>query len=166
MSAISYTRLYDRFIERQSNFKRTKLHRTNHSSNFLRSSFKNRDNVRDPIQSPRERQPQDRPIHFPINSTSVSRPVKRNNLSFSSIAINKRLTIPVHSVSQIRFKFSSQLQLLPQIRYLITLRVESSIIIIGSNIFDNIIRRVINVCVFEILYINGSRAITRPRMKP
>ena len=44
-----------------------------------------------------------------------------------------------------RFKFRSQFKLLPQIRFLITLRIESSIISIDSNITDNIIRNVINV---------------------
>ena len=36
-----------------------------------------------------------RPIHFNINSTSVIRPVKQNQLSFSSIEINKPLPAPV-----------------------------------------------------------------------
>ena len=39
-----------------------------------------------------------RPIHFHINGVSVIRPVKRNQLSFSSIEINKPLAAPVYSV--------------------------------------------------------------------
>ena len=38
-------------------------------------------------------------IYFDINSTSVIRQVKQNQLSFSSIEINKLLSAPVHSVS-------------------------------------------------------------------
>ena len=71
---------------------------------------------------------------------SVIRPVKQNELSFPSIEINNSLLIPVHSVSYIRFKFRSQFKLLPQFRCLITLRIESSIISIDSNIADYIIK--------------------------
>ena len=42
-----------------------------------------------------------------------------------------------------RFKFRSQFKLWPQIRCLITLRIESSIISIDSNITDNIIRSLV-----------------------
>ena len=42
------TRLYGRFIEIKSNFRRKKFHRTNQGSNFLGSSFSNGNNVRDP----------------------------------------------------------------------------------------------------------------------
>ena len=38
------------FIEIQSNLRKNKIHRTNHSSNFLRGSFMNRDNVQAPTQ--------------------------------------------------------------------------------------------------------------------
>ena len=76
---------------------------------------------------------------------SVIRPVKQNQLSFPSIEINKALLAPVHNVSQIRFKFRNQFKLLPHIRCLITLRIESSITSTDSNITDNIIRKVINV---------------------
>ena len=87
MTAVFHIWPYGTFIEIQSNLRRKKLHRTNHSSNFLGGSFSNRDNVRAPIQFRRESQPQhlkrcfilkNRPIHFHINSTSVFRPVKRN----------------------------------------------------------------------------------------
>ena len=69
-----------------------------------------------------------------INRTSVIKPFKLNKLSFPSIEIKKPLLVPVHSVSQMRFKFRSQFNLLPHIRCLITLRIESSIISIVSNI--------------------------------
>ena len=85
-----------------------------------------------------------RPIHFYINRTSVIRLTKQCQLSFPSIEINKPLLVLVHSVSQIRFRFRSQLKLLQQTRCLITLRIESSIISIDSNITDNI-TKVINV---------------------
>ena len=55
------------------------------------------------------------------------------------------LPAPVDRVLYIRFKFRNQLQLLPQIRCLITLKLKSSIINIDSNITDKIIRKVINV---------------------
>ena len=84
-------------------------------------------------------------IHFHINRTSVIRPVKQNQLSFSSIEINKALFATVHSVLQIRFKFRNQFKLLLHIRCMITLRIESSIISIYSNITDNISRKIINV---------------------
>ena len=126
----------------------------NYSSNFLGGTFSNRDNLRTPIQFRREGQPQhlkrlfflkNRPIHFHINRTIAIRPVKQNQLSFPSIEINKPLLTSVHSVWYIRFKFRSQFKLLPQIRCTITLRIESSIISIDSNITDNIIRKIINV---------------------
>ena len=92
----------------QSNLRRKKLHRTNQGSNFLGGSFSNRDNVRAPIQFRRETEPQhpqrlfflnNRPIHFHINSTSVIRLGKRNQLSFFSNKINMPLPAPVRSVS-------------------------------------------------------------------
>ena len=104
----------------------------NQSSNFLRGSFSNRDNAIASIHFRRESQPWHRPIHSHINSTSVIRLVKRNQLSFSSTEINKTLPVPVHSVLQIRFKFRSQFQLLPQIRCLITFRVEGSSICLSD----------------------------------
>ena len=61
------------FLEIQSNLRRKKLHGTNQGSNFLESSFRNRVNVRAPVQFWRERQPQhfkkwfflkNRPTHF------------------------------------------------------------------------------------------------------
>ena len=41
-------------MEITSNYRRKKLHKTNQSSNFLRGSFSNRDNVREPIPFRRE----------------------------------------------------------------------------------------------------------------
>ena len=66
----------------QSNLRSKKLHRTNPGSNFLGGTFSNRYNVRAPIQFRREIQPQhlerqffpeNRPIHFHINTTHVIR---------------------------------------------------------------------------------------------
>ena len=77
------------------------------------------DNISKMFQFRRESQPQhlkrwfflkNRPINFHTNSTSVTRLVKRNQLSFSSIEINKPLPDPVCIVSQIRFKIRSQFQ--------------------------------------------------------
>ena len=105
MTAVFHTWPYGRLIEIQSNLRRKKLHRSNQGSNFLRGSFSNRDNVRAPIQFRRESQPQhlkrccilkNRPIHFHINSTSVFRPVKRNQLSFSRIKNNSLLLSVSH----------------------------------------------------------------------
>ena len=86
-----------------------------------------------------------RPIHFHINRTSVIRPIKQNQLSFTGNKISKSLLTPVYSVSKIRFKFRRQFKLLPQIRCLITLKIKSSIIRIDNNITDTISRKVINV---------------------
>ena len=54
--------------------------------------------------------------------------VKRKKSSFLNTEISKPLPVSVHSVLQVRFKFRSQLLLLPQIRWLITFWVVSSII--------------------------------------
>ena len=103
-----YRRPYDRFIETKNNLTRKNLHRTNQGSNFLEGSFNNRNNVRATIQFRTEGQPQhlrrkfflkNTPIYFQINRTSVIRPVKRNQLSFPSIEINKPLLTPVHIVA-------------------------------------------------------------------
>ena len=126
----------------------------NQGCNFLGGTFSNGDNVRAPIQFRRESQPQhlkrwffpkSRPIHFHINSTSVIRPVKKSQLGFSGNEINKPLLAPVHIVLQLRFKLRSQFQLLPQIRCLIALSLESSIISINSKITGNINRMVNSV---------------------
>ena len=154
MATVFHAWLYGGSIEIQSNLRWRNLHRMNQGSNFLGQGFSNRTDGRAPIQFRRERQPQhlkrhillkNRSIHFHINSTSVIRPVTKNQLSFSRIENNKPLPVPVHSVSLIRFKFRSQFQLLPLIRCLTTIRVESNLISIDSNITDTIIRKVINV---------------------
>ena len=78
------------FKEIQSNLRRKKLHRTNSGSNFLGDSSQNSNNVRAPIQFRRESQPRhpkrwfflkNRPLHFHINRTSVTRLVKWNQFS-------------------------------------------------------------------------------------
>ena len=98
---------YGTFIEMLSNFRRKKL-KNDQSSKILGGSFSNKDNMKSAIQFRRESQPQhlkkrfflkNRPIHFQIKSTSVTGPVKRNQLSFSCIKINKPLPTPIHSVS-------------------------------------------------------------------
>ena len=103
---------YGRIIEKKSNLRRKKLHRTNQGSNFLGGSLSNRDNVKASIQFRRESEPQhlkrlfflrNGPIHFHINSTNVIRPFKQNQLNFFSIEINKPFPVLIHSVSQIRF---------------------------------------------------------------
>ena len=104
MAKVLYPWVYGRFIDIQNNLRRKKLHRRNQGSNFIAGSFSNRDNKRAPIQFRRKSQPQhlkrwfflkNRPIHFHINRTTVIRPVKRNQLSFPSIEINKPLLTPV-----------------------------------------------------------------------
>ena len=107
MTTVFHAWLYGRFIEIQSNLRKKKLHRTNQGSNFLGGSLSNRMNVRAPIQFRRESQHQhlkrqfflkNRPIPFHINSTSVIRLIKQNQLRFSCIGINKLLPVPVHSL--------------------------------------------------------------------
>ena len=91
MTTVFYPWPYGRFIEIQNNLRRKKLHKTNQDSNVFGGCFSNRDHVRVPIQFRRESQPQhlkrwffleSRPINFPINSTSVTRLVTQNQLSF------------------------------------------------------------------------------------
>ena len=88
-TTIFHAWLYGRFKEIKSNLRRNKLHRTSQSSNFLGGTFSDRDSVWAPIQFGSENQPQhlkrwfflkNRHIHFHINSTSVIRPVKQNQL--------------------------------------------------------------------------------------
>ena len=70
---------YGRFIAIQRILRMQKLCRTNQGSNFLGSSFSNRNNLRVPIQLRIESQPmhvkrlflfKNRPIHFHLNRTS------------------------------------------------------------------------------------------------
>ena len=55
---VFYARPYSRLIEIKNNFGRNEVHRTNQASDFLRGSFRNRGNVRAPVQFRRERQSQ------------------------------------------------------------------------------------------------------------
>ena len=127
----------------------------NQCSNFLGVSFSNRDNARTPI---RFRKKKDNPRILKNDFSSKADPSiststgpmlldwsNKTSWVFPTILINKPLPAPVHRVSQVRFKISGQLYLLPQIRCLITLWEKSSMINIDSNITDNIIRKVINV---------------------
>ena len=107
MTPVFQAQLYHRFTEIQSNLERKKLHRTNEGSKFLGGKFSNRDNVKIPNQFRQKSQPQhlkrwffhkNKPIHFHTNSTSVIRPNKWHQLSFSSIGINKPHSAPVHRV--------------------------------------------------------------------
>ena len=105
MTKIFNARLYDRFVEIQiqvqSSFKRKKLHRTNQGSNYLRGSFSNRD-VAAPNLEDKDNPSllkklfflKNRPIHYHLISAGVIRPVKRNNLSFSSVENDKSLPLP------------------------------------------------------------------------
>ena len=135
MAAVFHAWQYGRFIEIQSNLRRKKLHKMNQDSNFPGGSFSNRENVRASIQFRRESQPEhlkrwiflkNRPIHFCINSASVVIPVKRNQLSFSSIEINKPLSAPVQCVVD-QIQVQKPILVVTQIKCLITFRVESSI---------------------------------------
>ena len=87
----------------------------NQGFNFFGGSFSNRDNVRESLEEKvnpsilkNDFSSGTDPIHFHIDSTSVIRPVKQNQLRFSGIEIYKPLPALVHSVSKIRFKFRSQ----------------------------------------------------------
>ena len=65
MTTALHAWLYSRFIQIQSKLRKKKIHRPNQSSNFLGSSFSNRDNVRAPIQFRKESQPSILNIIFP-----------------------------------------------------------------------------------------------------
>ena len=69
----------------------------------------------------------------------------QSNLEEKVTTNHKPHLAPVQSVLQIRFRFRSHFQLLPQIRCLIAFRVQSSMISTNSNISDNIIMKVINL---------------------
>ena len=110
-------RSYGRFMKMKSNLRGEKIHRTNQQSRVLRGNFSDRDNVTAQIQFRGERQSsilkdiflkKDSSIFTSI-AQELLRPVKRNKLSFSSIEIIKAFPAPVHSASQVRLKFRSQL---------------------------------------------------------
>ena len=56
MKTVFHVKPFGRLIEVKSNLTRKKLHKMNQGSSFIVGSFTNRDNVRAPIQSRRERQ--------------------------------------------------------------------------------------------------------------
>ena len=97
MTTVFHARVSGRFIEIQRNLRRKKFIERIKATIFLEAVLAI-GNVRASIQFRTESEPQqlkrrfslkNRPINFHINSTSVVRPVKRNQLSFSSIEINK-----------------------------------------------------------------------------
>ena len=57
MATVFHARPYGRLVEIKINLRRKKLPRTNQNYNFRRGRFSNRDNIRFPIQSRRERSP-------------------------------------------------------------------------------------------------------------
>ena len=80
---------HHRFIGIYNNLRRKKINRTDQGSNFLGGSFSNRKNLKAPIQFRTGSEPKylkrlfflkNRPIYFHINSTTVIRPDKRNQL--------------------------------------------------------------------------------------
>ena len=138
MTAVFLARRNDKFIEIKTNLSRKTLYRTKQKSICLGFSFSNRDNVRDPNQFRRERQShslkrwfffKNRLIHFHTNSTRVIRTSNWNKSSWIHKALST--SFPQCLVDQIQVQ---KLLLLPQIRCLITIRLESSVIDIDSNI--------------------------------
>ena len=114
MTTVFHLQTYGSFTKIQSYLRRKKLHETNQGSNFLGSIFSNRDNVRTSIQFRRKSTPcifeddfssMTGPIHFHINSTNVIRPVKQNQLIFSSRQVTSCLT-PQYLVDQIQVQKS------------------------------------------------------------
>ena len=106
MTTVFHVWSYGGFIVTQSTFRRKKFHRSNQGFNFRGGVLNSRHNVRASIQFRRESQPQhlkvyfflkNRPTHFHINSTSVIRPIKLDQLRFS-VKINKSL--PSWSITQ------------------------------------------------------------------
>ena len=145
MTTVFHARPYGRFIEIQNIVRRKKVHRTSQDSNFLGDSFSNRDNIRVPNQFRRERQPQLHKRLFFLKNRPINFHIKQKSLVFPVLQSASHFLPPVHSVSQIRFKFSNHLQLLLQIRCLIALKAESSIVRANSNITDTIIRKAISI---------------------
>ena len=146
MKTVFHTWSSARFTDLLSNLRRKNLYRTSQGSNFCGDSFSNRDNARANLEEKVNRSilkddfRQERTHPFLHQQNQCN----QTGQSFSSIEINKSLPASVHSVSQIKFKFRSQFWFLPQIRCLITLRLQSSFSI-DSKVTDNIIRKVINV---------------------
>ena len=97
MATVFDPKLYGRFTELQNYLRRKNL-LAQQGSNFVGGSFSNRGNVRALFQFRKEKDYhsilkffflENRPIHFQINSASLIRLVKQNQLSFSSIEIKK-----------------------------------------------------------------------------
>ena len=154
-TAIFVARTNDKFIEIKTNLSRKTLYRTKQKSICLGFNFSNRDIVRDPNQFRRERQSQslkrwfffkNRLIHFHTNSTRVIRTSYWNKSSWIHMALSA--WFPQCLVDQIQVQ---KLLLLPQIRCLITIRLESSVIDIDSNITDNTLY-VISLYISEWIY--------------
>ena len=97
----------------------------NQGSSFLGGSFSNINNVQQPQSNLEEN----------VNPSILKyySSTRTEQLCLFSTEINKWFPAPFHTVSQLRFKLKSQFQLLPQIRCLITSRVESRIISIDDN---------------------------------
>ena len=96
MTAIFHTSLYEKFIKIKSNFSRKNLHRMNRDSNFLGANFSNGNNVKPQSNLEAKDSPsisKDDPSIF-TSSTKVTRLIKQNKLSFSSIEINTPLPAP------------------------------------------------------------------------
>ena len=117
MTIVFHAWLYGIFIDVQSNLRRKKLYRTNQGCNFLGSSFRNRDNVRGPIQFRREIQPQhlkrcfflkNRPIHFLTNNTSVVDWSNETSGVFPALKSTSHFLSQSTESCQIRFRFRSQ----------------------------------------------------------
>ena len=98
MTTVFHARPHGKFIETHNNLRRKKVHRANQGTDFLGGSFSNEENVVASIQFRRERQPQHLKDDFSSrtdnnnsNSNSVTRLIKRNQLSFSNTVISKPL---------------------------------------------------------------------------
>ena len=94
------------------------------------------------------------PSPFCINSTRVINFSNKLRLVFAAV---KSIIdfFPNLECPYVRFKFRGQLLLQPQINYLITLRVDNSIISIDCNITDGIISQVVNVLQEKSRFKNG-----------
>ena len=128
----------------------------NQRVHVLQRIFSNRDNIRASIQFRGERQSQ----HHYFNKhylgsradpsifesiVSVLQTVQINQTQFFQDGNQQSPSCPNLQCPKVRFKFRSQLQLLQQISYLVTLTVDNSIISLNSNITDGIIINVINL---------------------
>ena len=85
----------------------------------------------------------DRPLYLHINSAKAIRAITWNMLGFPSIQIDKPFPEPVQSFSEVWLNFRKQLELLPQIRSLVSLKAESkiSIVSVSINITNKILQK-------------------------